>query len=89
MKKAFRGSLCYEGIRGGAITIEGEKVRYRSKALTLPDKYKDIEIPMDEISGVEKGNRFLFPTVIIRMKNGESYKFVVFSRKQFLACLKK
>ena len=89
MKKVFRSSLCYEGIRGGAITIEEDKVRYRSKVLTLPEEYKDIEMPMDEISGVEKGNMFLFPTVIIRMKNGESYKFVVFSRKQFLAYLKK
>lgn len=87
--RVFRGSLCYEGIRGGALTIEDDKVRFRSKVLTLPDEYKDLEIPMDEIDGVEKGTSFLFPTVTIRMKTGESYKFVVFSRKQFLACLKK
>jgi len=87
MKKVFRSSLCYEGIRGGAITIEEDKVRYRSKVLTLPDEYKDIEMPISEIEHVEKGYLLPFPTVTIWMKSGKNYRFVIFARKQFLACL--
>lgn len=87
MRKAFFGSLCYEGIRGGAITIEEGKVCYRSKVLTLPEEYRDIQMPVGEIEHIEKGNLFVFPIVTILMNSGKSYKFVVFARKKFLACL--
>lgn len=87
MKIAFHGSLCYEGIRGGAITVEDDIVRYRSKSLTLPEEYKDIRLPVSEIERAEVGYLFVLPTVTVQMKSGEKYRFVVFARKQFLACL--
>lgn len=87
MKIAFYGSLCYEGIRGGAITVEDGIVRYRSKSLTLPEEYKDIQMPVSEIECAEAGYLFVLPTVTIRLKSGENYRFVIFARKRFLACL--
>ena len=46
MRKAFYGSLCYEGIRGGAIIVDDEAIIYRSKVLTLPEEYKNIKIQL-------------------------------------------
>lgn len=84
MKKTFYGSLCYQGIRGGAIFIDDESVVYRNQTLTLPEEYKNIVMPIKEIEKVEKGYMLLFPTVTIYLKNQKYYKFVVFNRKGFL-----
>lgn len=40
-------------------------------------KYSDID-------GIDSGRQFLFPTVTVKKKNGNDYKFIVFNRKQFL-----
>lgn len=40
-------------------------------------KYSDID-------GIDRGRQFLFPTVTVKKKNGNNYKFVMFNRKQFL-----
>lgn len=86
MKNAFYGSLCYEGIRGGAIYVEEGIICYRSKVLTLPEEYQNIRIPFSEIESLDKGRKFIFPAVTVRTISGKSYKFVVFNRKKFLEC---
>lgn len=88
MRKAFYGSLCYEGIRGGEITVDDEAIIYRSKVLTLPEEYKNIKIPFGEVERVEKWLVLLFPAVTVWLKLGKSYKFVVFGRKRFLESCK-
>lgn len=87
MKEAFYGSLCYEGLRGGAIQVNDQAVIYKNQTLTLPDEYKNIEMPFQDIEKVEKGRAGLFPAVTIYLKNGKKYKLVVFNRKKFLGCL--
>lgn len=88
MKKLFRASLCYQGLRGGAISVDAEAVAYRNQTLTLPEKYKNIVMPIEEIVRVEKGFAAFFPTVTIYLKNDRQYRFVIFSRNKFIQCLK-
>lgn len=40
-------------------------------------KYSDID-------GIDSGKKFLFPTVTVKKKNGNSYQFTLFNRKKFL-----
>lgn len=87
MKKAFRGSLCYKGLRGGAIFVDNKFVVYKNQTLTLSERYKNIVIPIEEIAKVKKGYAIVFPTVTIYLKNNEKYRFVIFSRKKFIECL--
>lgn len=87
MKKAFRASLCYHGLRGGAVYIENGAVVYKNQTATMPEAYKNIVMPMQEITAVEKGRKVFFPTVTLRLAGGTSYCFVVFARKRFLETL--
>lgn len=89
MKKIFYGSLCYQGIRGGAIAITNHTIRYKNQTLTLPEQYKNITIPIKQIKKIQKGRVLLLPTVTIYLKNpsNQQYKFVVFNRKRFLNVL--
>ena len=87
MKRAFRCSFCYQGLRGGAIYLDDTSVAYRNQTLTLPEAYKNIVIPIQKIESVEKGHIFLFPTVTIHLENQEAYRFVLFRRQKFLDCL--
>lgn len=89
MKKAFYGSLCYQGIRGGAIIINNGAVIYKNQTLTLPDEYKNIVLPIKEIADVEKGWLLCLPTITIHLKSKKKYKFVIFNRKGFLNQLEK
>lgn len=84
MKKAYCGSLCYQGIRGGGIFIDNKSVIYKNKTLTLPEEYKNIVMPIKEIEKIEKGCMLFFPTVKIYLKDQKSYKFIIFNRKKFL-----
>lgn len=83
MKKAFYGSLCYQGIRGGAILMNDEAVLYKNQTLTLPDEYKNIKMPYKNIKKVTKESYLLFPAVTIYLKDGHNYKFIIFNRKRF------
>lgn len=87
MKKSFYGSLCYQGIRGGAICVTDNAVLYKNQTLTLPQEYKNIVIPFDGIEKVEKSRRLLLPAVTIHLKNHRKYQFVVLNRSRFLKAL--
>ena len=87
MEKAFRASLCYHGLRGGAVYIENGAVVYKNQTATMPEAYKNIVMPVQEITAVEKGRKLIFPTVTLRLAGGASYCFVVFARERFLAML--
>lgn len=87
MKKHFWGSLCYQGIRGGAIIINDESVIYRNQTLTLPEAYKNIVIPIEKIKKIELGFLLLLPTVTLRTEE-QVYKFVIFNRNGFLKIIR-
>ena len=88
VRASFYGSLCYEGIRGGALSIDRKGVYYRSKVLTLPEEYRNICIYFEELERLEKGHKFVFPTVKLWLVTGKKYEFVVFGRKRFLTLCK-
>lgn len=88
-KNYFTASFCKNGILGGAIIADEEAITYRTGKVTIPDKYKKIEMKYKDIVGVEKGRILFLPTVSLQMNNGEDYKFIVFSRKRFFRLLNK
>lgn len=87
MKKYFTVSLCKNGILGGGIVADSEAITYHTGKLTIPDKYKKIEMKYQDIISVKAEKSLLFPTVSLKMNNGEEYKFIVFSTKRFIRVL--
>ena len=51
------------------------------------EKYRSLEIPYSSIEDVKTGWALFFPTVTFSLKNGLSYRFIVFGRKKFLSRL--
>ena len=89
MKNTFSVSLCKNGLLGGWIVVEEESMTYRTGKLTIPEKYRNLEMKYQDIFSVTEGNMLFLPTVTVKMKNDEEYKFVVYSRKRFLEILNK
>ena len=87
MKSTFSVSLCKNGILGGWIVMEEESMTYRTGKVTIPEKYRNLVMRYQDILSVTEGPLLCLPTVTIRMKNDEEYKFIVFARKRFLAVL--
>lgn len=87
IKHTFSVSLCKNGLLGGWIVIEEDSMSYRTGKITIPEKYKNLEMKYKDILSVEEGNLLFLPTVTVTMKNEEEYKFVVFNRKRFIETL--
>lgn len=87
MKDAFMASFFHEGILGGAIYLQRDKVRYRTDKLQLEPRYRDLEIPYNSIAEMKTGWALCFPTVTLVTKSGISYRFIVFHRRKFLSRL--
>jgi hypothetical protein len=86
--KTYIASLCRNGILGGGIYVEEEGVRYRTGKVTVPAKYRNLLMRYEDISETVPDTFGLLPTVSIKMKDGESYRFLVFGRKSFLDAVK-
>ena len=85
MKKYFVVSLVKNGILGGGIVADAEAITYHTGKVTVPTEYKKLVMKYEEISEVRKGWLFILPTVLVKMKNGNEYRFVVFfSRKRLI-----
>lgn len=84
MKDTFMASLFHEGVLGGGIYLQSDKVLYRTNKSQLERKYRNLELPYSRIKRLETGWAFCFPTVTLVMKGGTSYKFIIFNRKKFL-----
>lgn len=89
MKNTFTVSLCKHGLLGGWIVIEEESMTYRTGKLTIPEKYRNLEMKYKDIFSVTEGKMLFLPTVSVKMKNDEEYKFVVYSKRRFLEILNK
>lgn len=87
MKDAFMASFFHEGILGGAIYLQRDKVLYRTDKLQLEPRYRNLEIPYDRIAEIKTGWALCFPTVTLVTKSGISYKFILFNRRTFLSRL--
>lgn len=87
MKKVYAASLCKNGILGGGLYIDDEKVTFRTGKVTVPQRLKNLEMYFAYIDNMYEGSMLLLPTVTIKMKNGEEWKFIVFSRNSFVSNL--
>ena len=87
MKSVFVVSLCREGILGGAIYMDDDKMVYRTNKLTVSDKYRNLEMCFEDVTGIVCGRLFLLATVTINLQNKESYRFIVFRKKKFIDTL--
>jgi len=88
MKKYFIASLCKNGILGGGITVDLEAVTYHTGKVTVPQKYRKLQMKYTDILEVSSGWLFILPGVTVTMRDGEVYKFVIFGRTRFVKCLK-
>ena len=88
MKRYFIVSLCKNGILGGGIVADSEAITYHTGKVTVPKEYRNLVMKYDDIYEAISGWLFILPTVLIKMKSGEEYKFVVFNRKRFVNTLK-
>ena len=88
MKKYFIVSLCKNGILGGGIVADSEKITYKTGKVMVPQKYRNLEMNYKDIVSMKQGWLFIFPTVSLKINDGKEYKFIVFSRKRFVEMLK-
>lgn len=88
MKKVFIVSLCRKGILGGGIYADQEKLTYRTGKLTVSPRSRNLEMPLGDIVNVSRGYMLFFPTVTLKMRNNEEFKFIVFTPNSFLKTLK-
>lgn len=89
MKKYFIVSLVKHGILGGGIVADSEAITYHTGKLTISQEYRHLVLKYEDISEVTKGWLFILPTVTVKMRNGNEYKFAVFfNRKRFVNTLK-
>ena len=80
----YAASLCRQGILGGAVCLKADRIIYKTNKVSAAPQYRRVEMKYSDIDGIDKGRQFLFPTVTVKKKNGNNYKFVMFNRKQFL-----
>ncbi len=83
MKKLFVCSLiCHNGIIGGGLYIDDRSITYKTNKLTVDKKYKNLVLPLDEISKLT-WKRIVFPVAALQMMSGERYEFLIFNKKRF------
>ena len=88
MKKFFVVSLVKNGLIGGGISADSEAITYRTGKVTIPQEYRHLVMKYEDICEVTKEWLFVLPTVTIKMRNGNEYKFAIFfNRKRFVDTL--
>lgn len=81
VKNMYNVSLCQNGILGGILYVKEKEVIYCTNKITVPKKIRRLHLLFSEIQTINKDR---FHTVLIKMKNGEQYRFLFFSRNHFL-----
>lgn len=83
MKKSFVCSLiCHNGILGGGLYLGEHSVTYKTNKLTVDKAYRNLVLPLDEIAELT-WKWVVFPIATFHLKNGESYKFIIFNKRRF------
>ena len=88
MKKYFVVSLVKNGLIGGGISADSEAITYRTGKVTIPQEYRHLVMKYEDICEVSSEWLFVLPTVTVKMRNGNEYKFAIFfNRKRFVDIL--
>lgn len=85
MREVFMCSLCHNGVLGGGLYLDDQFIVYRTQKLTVNEKYKNLVIPLNEISEIT-WKWIIFPVATVHMKNREQYKFIIFNKWRFEKC---
>ncbi len=86
MKNIYNVSLCKNGILGGLLYLKDEEMVYCTNKLTVPAYIRRLYMPYSQISEINKAP---LHTVVVSMKNGQTYRFLVFARNSFLQKVQK
>lgn len=82
MQKVFVCSLCHRGIIGGGLYLDRQNLTYKTNKLTVDKKYRNLVLPLEEIREITWKSS-LFPVAAFRMKDGETYQFLLFNKPRF------
>ncbi len=88
MREAFVCSLCRDGILGGGLYLDNQSIIYRTRKLTVNEKYRKLVLPLNEIRKITWKWTF-FPVATFHMKNGEEHKIIIFNKWRFDKCYQK
>lgn len=83
MKKNYLVSLCNNGIIGGNLQLDNEKMIYHTNKLIISEDYKNIKIYYKDIIDIKYKWLIIIPIVNIILKNKKEYKFIIYNIKKF------
>lgn len=81
MKYVFNVSLCKNGLLGGLLYVKETELVFCTNKLTVPESIRRLHMAYNEIESVTEAP---LRTVSIQLKNGQQYRFFVFSRNRLL-----
>ena len=84
MKRVYAASLCKNGLLGGSLYVDDEKITFRTGKLTVPPRIRNLELHFKNVVGIRKEYILILPVTAISMKNGEEWKFFVLRRNDFV-----
>ena len=87
MKNYYIASICRNGILGGAIIADDGGISYKTGKLTVPPELRNLRMEYRDIRDFSKKWVLCFPVFTIAMKDGETYKFIIFSPGKFHSLL--
>jgi len=89
MKKYFIVSLVKGGLWGGGIVADADAITFHTGKVTISQEYRNIKMKYEDICEVTIGWLFILPTVTLKMRNGNEYRFAIFfNRKRFVDTLR-
>lgn len=87
MKKVYIASIVKNGILGGGIVVEDDKMTYKTGKVTVSDSIRNLEMKYSNIKEIISGRMLCFPTIEV-ICDTERFKFIVFNRRHLLKDLK-
>ena len=70
MKKIYAASLCKNGLLGGGLYIDDEKITFCTGKITVPSQLRNLELNFKDVVGIRKEKLFILPIAAIIMGNG-------------------
>ena len=84
MKRVYAASLCKNGLLGGSLYVDDEKITFRTGKITVPPQLRNLELTFKNMTGIRKERILILPVAAVSMKNGEEWKFFVLRRNDFV-----
>lgn len=78
----FVCSLCHHGILGGGLFVDDEGLTYKTGKVTVDPEYRNLKLKYNEIVTLS-WKWIIFPMATFSMKNGDSYRFLIFNKRRF------